>query len=257
MARRLRLKMVQSPAARALQVSAAALADVGRWPRRLGESPLRLLADQLAVIEDEFALLDGLTDRIGEFIAVHVIDGGFEVPVDLVEVFDFEEADALAAALQELLFALRDVVSFDVTVYVGPSIATPVKALKELRRAAREHRIKLPVVRPQPDGDDEPAPAPEPHAGEDGPSQKEWGGLDEDEVADAGPLSDAEAFFLANANLAWPCGADLLKAGFLRLARVMHPDKNRGDPNAENLFKLMNTGHDGLRRRLEASPAPR
>lgn len=253
MARRLRLKMVQSPAARALQVSAAALADVGRWPRRLGESPLRLLASQLTVVEDEFALLDGLTDRIGEFINVHVIDGGFEVPVDLVEVFDFEEADALAAALQELLFALRDVVSFDVTVYVGPSSSTPAKALQELRRAAKEHRVKLPVLRAA--QEDEPAPAPEAEGGGgDGPSQKEWGGLDEDEVEEARPMDDAELFFLANARLTWPCSVEQLRVEFRSLARLFHPDKNRGDPNAENTFKLINTGHEGLRRRLEAVP---
>ena len=111
MARRLRLKMVQSPAARSLAASVSAFTDAGRWPRRLGESPLRLLEEQLAIVADEFALLDGLTDQIGEFINVHVIDGGFEVPVDLFEVFDFEQADELAAVLQELLFALAAWVS--------------------------------------------------------------------------------------------------------------------------------------------------
>lgn len=251
MARRLRLKMVQSPAARSLAASVSAFTDAGRWPRRLGESPLRLLEEQLAIVADEFALLDGLTDQIGEFINVHVIDGGFEVPVDLFEVFDFEQADELAAVLQELLFALRDVRSFDVTVYVGPSLSTPAKALKELRRAAKDHRVKLPVVRTPQAGDDDPAPEPEPK--ESGSTSQEWGGLDEDEVADAGPLSDAEAYFLTNAFLTWPCSADALKVGFLKLARLLHPDKNRDDPTAEATFKLMNVGHEGLRRRLEAT----
>ncbi len=55
---------------------------------------------------------------------------------------------------------------------------------------------------------------------------------------------------LSTLGLSWPVTLETLKTRYKELAKATHPDANRGDPAAEERFKLINLAYAALRSRL-------
>lgn len=55
---------------------------------------------------------------------------------------------------------------------------------------------------------------------------------------------------LSTLGLSWPVTLEALKSRYKELAKATHPDTNRGDPAAEERFKLINLAYAALRSRL-------
>jgi DnaJ-domain-containing protein 1 len=61
---------------------------------------------------------------------------------------------------------------------------------------------------------------------------------------------------LATLGLSWPLTLEALKARYKQLAKRHHPDANRGDPQAEERIKSINSAYAALRERLARQREP-